>query len=315
MKVLLATDGSDTAMAATQTVAQLAKHNPIHVTVVTSSYDPERYQFQPWIPEWTEQENARTAKILADAKRVLDQDCKSVSIKHVSGAVVPAILDQAKKSKTDLIVIGAKGHSAIGRLLLGSVSDSVASNADCSVLVIRPSDMIGFNRIVVGYDRSVASREAVAEFMELKLNEETHLDVVSVVAQPYVYVGEGFAGPPITLGPEHIQPIEENNVRMASQIAEHFHHTESHTPVAAHIGEAIVQQAEAAKADLILVGDTGHSMLGELILGSTSKYVLRHAPCSVWISRHHTKTTKDATTEDSTTDEAAAEVSDAVATN
>ncbi len=305
MKVLLATDGSETAMAATKTVEQLAEHNPIDVTVVTVSYDPQRYQFHPWVPECTEQENARTAKILSDAKRALDRTCQSVSINHVSGVVMPAILDEAEKRKVDLIVMGAKGNSVIGRLLLGSVSDSVASNANCSVLVVRSSDTFDFDRIVVGYDKSVASREAVAELMQMKLDDQTHLDVVSVAEQPYVYLGEGFAGPPITLGPEQIRPIEETGEHIASQIAEHYPYTEWHTPVAAHVGEVIVRQAEATKANLILVGDTGHSMLGELILGSTSKYVLRHAPCSVWISRHHTKTTSDAT----------AEAGDAVAAN
>lgn len=310
MKVLLATDGSETAMAATKTVEQLAERNPIDVTVVTVSYDPQRYQFQPWVPEWTEEENVRTAQILADAKRTLDPACQSVSIRHVSGAVVPAILDESKTLKADLIVLGAKGHSAIGRLLLGSVSDSVASRAECSVLVVRPGETFRFPRIVVGYDRSVASREAVAEFMELKLDEDTHLDVVSVAEQPYASSGGGFTRPPVTLGPKHIRPIVESNEHMASKVAEQYQHTESHIPVATHVGEAIVQQAEATNANLILVGDTGHSMLGELILGSTSKYVLRHAPCSVWISRHHTKTTDGATTQDAT-----AEVGDAVATN
>ena len=28
-------------------------------------------------------------------------------------------------------------------------------------------------------------------------------------------------------------------------------------------------------------------LVDELIVGSTAKYVLRHAPCGVWISRHH----------------------------
>lgn len=300
MKVLLATDGSEAALVATKTVQQLSEHNSIDVTVVTVSYDPQHYQFQPWVPEWTEHENSRTEKILADAKQTLKESCQSVSTKHVSGAIVPRILEVAQNVKADLIVIGAKGHSTIRRLLLGSVSDSIASSADCSVLVVRPSGTFDFDRIVVGYDKSVASREAVAELMELKLNEETHLDVVSVAEQPYVYVGEGFAGPPITLEPEHVRPIEETCERMASQIAEHFHQTNSHTLVAAHVGDAIVQQAESTEANLILVGDTGHGMLDDLLLGSTSKYVLRHAHCSVWISRHHTKTNSEASVDEQT---------------
>lgn len=309
MKVLLATDGSETAMAATKTVEQLAEHTPIDVTVVTVSYDPQRYHFQPWLPEWTEQENDRTARILADAKKTLDETCQAVSVQHVSGAVVPAILDEAEKRKVDLIVIGAKGHSAIGRLLLGSVSDSVAANASCSVLVVRPSDTFGFDRIVVGYDKSIASREAVAELLQLKFSNETQFDFLSVVEQPHVHVGNGFAGPLVTLDPNLVRSIKENNLRMVSQISEQLHHCESHTLVAPHVGEAVVKQAEAEGVDLIVVGDTGHGMLGELILGSTSKYVLRHAPCSVWISRHHTKTTGDAT------DNATAEAGDAVAAN
>ncbi|MGQ9872468.1 universal stress protein [Leptodesmis sp.] len=34
-------------------------------------------------------------------------------------------------------------------------------------------------------------------------------------------------------------------------------------------------------ADLILIGNRGHTGLKELFLGSASNYVLHHAPCSV----------------------------------
>jgi len=57
--------------------------------------------------------------------------------------------------------------------------------------------------------------------------------------------------------------------------------------VSDHIGDSIVNVAEETNANLIVVGDTGHSLLSRFLLGSTSKYVLRHAPCSVWISRRH----------------------------
>lgn len=289
MKVLLATDGSDTAMDATKFVQEFAMRNPIDITVVTVSYDPPRYQFQPWAPEWSDQQDARVRAILSDARQLLETHCKSISVVHVSGPIVPTLLNEARKADADLIVLGAKGHSTVRRLLLGSVSDSVAANAKCSVLVVRNNAVLGLRNIVVGYDKGAASREAVTELMELEFDQQTHIDVVSIAEQPYVYVGEGFAGAPITLTPEQLRPIAEINERMASQIADRYPHTRSHTTVASHVGEAIVNRADSIGADLILVGDTGHSMIGELILGSTSKYVLRHASCSVWISRHHTK--------------------------
>ena len=43
--------------------------------------------------------------------------------------------------KADLVVIGAKGHSQIDRILLGSTSDYVATHSHCSVLVVRPTGL------------------------------------------------------------------------------------------------------------------------------------------------------------------------------
>jgi nucleotide-binding universal stress UspA family protein len=47
------------------------------------------------------------------------------------------ILDQAKEWGADLIVLGSHGRRGVERLMLGSVSESVAIYAHCSVEVIR----------------------------------------------------------------------------------------------------------------------------------------------------------------------------------
>ena len=53
------------------------------------------------------------------------------------GKPADEILTVAKQHKVDLIVTGAKGLGAIGRVLLGSVSTRVVQHAGCSVLVVR----------------------------------------------------------------------------------------------------------------------------------------------------------------------------------
>ena len=50
-----------------------------------------------------------------------------------------AILDQAKDWQADLIVLGSHGRHGLDRMLMGSVSETVAIHAKCSVEVIRPS--------------------------------------------------------------------------------------------------------------------------------------------------------------------------------
>lgn len=51
-----------------------------------------------------------------------------------------AILDVAKEVRADLIVVGARGLSPIGRFFRGSVSTKVAHHAPCSVLIVEHAD-------------------------------------------------------------------------------------------------------------------------------------------------------------------------------
>ncbi|MBK9307147.1 MAG: universal stress protein [Nitrospira sp.] len=53
------------------------------------------------------------------------------------GKPAEEILNVAKREKADLIVTGANGLGAIGRILLGSVSTRVVQHAHCGVLVVR----------------------------------------------------------------------------------------------------------------------------------------------------------------------------------
>jgi nucleotide-binding universal stress UspA family protein len=48
-------------------------------------------------------------------------------------------------------------------------------------------------------------------------------------------------------------------------------------------GRTICETAKNYAADLIVMGRNQKSMLSEIFLGSTSNYVLHHAPCSVMV--------------------------------
>lgn len=51
-------------------------------------------------------------------------------------------------------------------------------------------------------------------------------------------------------------------------------------------GEAIVAEAAAEKADMIVMGTRGLGTVRRTVLGSVSTYVLHHAPCPVVICCH-----------------------------
>jgi nucleotide-binding universal stress UspA family protein len=50
-------------------------------------------------------------------------------------------------------------------------------------------------------------------------------------------------------------------------------------------GPAIVDEAVERSADLIVMGITYRKRFGEFYLGQTTPYVLKNAPCRVWVAR------------------------------
>lgn len=61
-------------------------------------------------------------------------------------------------------------------------------------------------------------------------------------------------------------------------------HSVQQFPATAKAGEALLVQAFAMHADLLVMGAWGHSRMSELILGGTTRYVLNHAPLPVLLS-------------------------------
>ena len=51
------------------------------------------------------------------------------------------------------------------------------------------------------------------------------------------------------------------------------------------VGPTIVDEARERGADLILLGITYKKRFGEFDLGRTAPFVLKHAPCRVWVCR------------------------------
>ena len=49
--------------------------------------------------------------------------------------------------------------------------------------------------------------------------------------------------------------------------------------------EQLIKFLKEREADLLFIGAYGHSRIIEMVLGSTTEYVLRNSPCPVFLSR------------------------------
>ena len=76
-------------------------------------------------------------KTLENAKNILSKKQVDAKIILAEGNIADEINKTAKKEKCDLIIVGNKGLGAVGRVLLGSVSNKLAQSSACSLLIVK----------------------------------------------------------------------------------------------------------------------------------------------------------------------------------
>jgi len=162
------------------------------------------------------------------------------------GLASDVIAKHAEATDTDLVVVGGTGKRGAVRRLLGGVAESVVRTCSRSVLVARPRP--GTQRILCAVDFSPASWVTARAAVALHVACGDELEVVHArwSAEPAAELTRLVEGAP-----------------------------------------DIVIPALAAdeRADLVVIGTTGHGGLGELLLGSVAQAVARNAPCSVLVVR------------------------------
>jgi len=144
MKILLAIDGTKFSEAATQAVAQTIAPKDCEILVL-QAVEPLAYSTPPqmapgYAPEMAQkrEEQRKEAKALvAAAADSLQTAGFQVDTRVVEADPRNAILDAAEESNTDLIVLGSHGRKGIQKFLIGSVAESVARHARCSVMIVR----------------------------------------------------------------------------------------------------------------------------------------------------------------------------------
>lgn len=77
---------------------------------------------------------------LAEGKAILaEQGITQVDVVLKEGDPATEIIDLARETQADLVVIGAQGRTAVQHFLLGSVSHRIAMHAPCSTAVVKPT--------------------------------------------------------------------------------------------------------------------------------------------------------------------------------
>lgn len=132
--VLLATDLGDASETATEQAIALAAQLDARLLVVTVIDARPLRGSRPRPVEERERVSEAVNAIAARARR----SGATASFLVWDGDPAESIIAAAEAEHADLIVVGTHRRGAVGRAILGSVSDAVVRSAACPVLVVPP---------------------------------------------------------------------------------------------------------------------------------------------------------------------------------
>lgn len=263
--VLIPTDFSNCSEKAIEYGTTMAKSLRADV-ILLHAYHP-----MPYAPEMyiylgqDERDNLRE-----EAERQLQQ--LSNRIEQATGSKCSHILEEGLPTtiidstinsvKPDLVVIGAKGMTAVGRALLGSVTAHVVRVSQVPVLVV--PDKASFkpiNRIVYATDYHDSDVEAIKFLAKIGKAHDSEITVL--------HVADGEIAMPFEEA--YIKELESEFKMQADYSNVNFRVVEN-----SHIAHAIQEYANDYKAELVAVAKMKRSVFLRVLLPSVTKKMIYH---------------------------------------
>jgi nucleotide-binding universal stress UspA family protein len=302
MRALIGIDGSQGSLAALDFVVRLMAPDKDEVVL---------YYSPPPVYVRAAHDASGTAGALQSqlAAAVRDKALQQLSaswpgkVQTIIGEKAPrdGVLIAADERRADLIVLGARGAGPLTQPTLGSVARHVVHHATTPVLIVRGSarpagDAI---QVLLASDGSEESRHASDILHHLSWPTGTRGRTITVAEStvegriPEWLVEQLTTEQLAALGIGYFAGDGQEEARLRREakawygtLPAIFHGCEP-LVVPGNAGDQILKAIDANRTDLIVVGARRQGTVRRLLLGSTSEYVLSHAPCSVLIVHGH----------------------------
>jgi nucleotide-binding universal stress UspA family protein len=282
-RLVVAYDGSKPAGAAAELAFELARRRGARLTLAYALEWPDPYpelpQAAPGIERAEEEWRRRLAALAAGAP-----DGASVEGEVLVGnRAGPALLELLRAHRAEVLVAGTHGVGGLKRTLLGSVSQQLLEHAPCAVLLVRDRPRLdGPRTVVAGVDGSGADPAVLAMAGRAAAVLSAQL-VLAHVANELI--------------PSFASIDQENALRASARGQGRRILDEARARVAAPL-EAVAEDLREGRATrelvalceehrpaLAVVGSRGLHGFKGLLLGSTARHLVNHAPCPVLIVR------------------------------
>jgi len=270
--ILFATDFSPAADAAAPFAIQMAKSYGakvygLHVDLFDdyTSAAPEAWAM---MAEAQEKQSKEHARLLNEQLAGIHHD-----VMIGQGNVWEVISKFIEENKIDLIVLGTRGRTGLGKALLGSVAEQILRQAPCPVLTVgphvtlQPENAAKMHEILYATDLAADFPLAAPYAISLAQENQAHLTLLYVMEEP-----EGRARMSETKVPKLRNLVPEE----AALWCEPHYIVERGIPA-----EKILEVADQRHVDLIVLGAQPARWLATHINAGTVHRVLSEAKCPV----------------------------------
>ncbi|MFD5448137.1 MULTISPECIES: universal stress protein [unclassified Streptomyces] len=222
---------------------------------------------------------------LAEAEELARRVAPQVTVARQVSVGEPLMVLEIASRTASLVVVGHRGLSTFGSLLLGSTAGHLAAHGRCPVLVVRGRDDPA-GPVLLAVDEAPASEGAVrfafaeasmrhADLLAVHVSREGHTDAYDEPADP-PFVTRGQREPRVHA--EHV--IDAALAGFADRYPEV---SVRRLPVVGPVRRALIDAS--AEAQLLVVGARGRGGFTGLLLGSVSQALLHHAHCPLVVAR------------------------------
>jgi nucleotide-binding universal stress UspA family protein len=138
-KILVPTDASKNSLRAFAVAVEMARQYEAEIELLHVTFTPEAlgYTLSNGVAVPQEQFNINGEQALLHTVNSISIENISIQQKQIPGHPAAAILNEIKKEKIDLVVMGSRGYGPLGGSLMGSVSQRVLHGAACPVLIVK----------------------------------------------------------------------------------------------------------------------------------------------------------------------------------
>ncbi len=304
-RILVPLDGSDMAAGILPVAEDLAQRLGARIDLL-AVVDPETTELPSYMPiaagvphveisagqledaEVVQLERVRAAtEYLNSVANSLRKGGLEVDVEATVGDPAREIVAKAKRRHTDVIAMATRGRSAIGRGLLGSVTDKVAHSSAVPMLIVRPAredSQEPISRLIVGLDGSRVAEAALDPARDLASSLGVPmllLRATAVAARMAAYGGEPYFASADLYGDtdaearEYLDSVAARQEELGANVETRVGPGTAYNEIQSTAGEQ--------PGSLIVLATRGRSGLTRWVLGSVTDRIIRSSESPVLV--------------------------------